>query len=113
VWKCLPVVEGLQSFFFQVDITEIVFHKADEPDTVVDFLDADRLASQASTYVDLFAIETKASAVGDHQDCGSADLRLRRTHRLSIVQQFNATFSSVFGYKFSEWPINSGVARAV
>jgi hypothetical protein len=37
----------LQSFLLQIDIGEIVIHKADEPDAVVDLLDADGLAGQA------------------------------------------------------------------
>jgi len=59
------VVQGLQSFFLQIDITEIVIHEADEPDAVVDFLDADGLAGQAGAYVDFFAIEAQTAAVGD------------------------------------------------
>jgi hypothetical protein len=40
-------------------------HEADEPDTVVNFLDADCLPSQAGTEINLLAIQTKASTVGD------------------------------------------------
>jgi hypothetical protein len=42
------MVEGLQSFLFQIDITKIVIHEADEPDAVVDFLDTDGLSGQTS-----------------------------------------------------------------
>jgi hypothetical protein len=31
-------------FFLQIDISQIVIHEADEPDSGLDFLDADRLA---------------------------------------------------------------------
>jgi hypothetical protein len=34
-------------FLLQVDITEIVLHKADEPDAIVNFFDADCLTGQA------------------------------------------------------------------
>jgi hypothetical protein len=46
------VLEGLRSFFLQIDIAEIVIHEADEPDAVVDFLDADRLAGQTKLKLD-------------------------------------------------------------
>src|SRR5215472_13678280 len=40
------VVEGLQGLLLQVEISEIVMHEADEPDPLVDFLDAELLARQ-------------------------------------------------------------------
>jgi hypothetical protein len=46
------VLEGLRSFFLQIDIAEIVIHEADEPDAVADFLDADRLAGQTKLKLD-------------------------------------------------------------
>jgi len=33
------VVKWLQSFLLQIDITEMILHKADEPDAGIDFLD--------------------------------------------------------------------------
>ena len=41
-------------------------HKADEPDAVVNFFDADGLASQGDAEIDLLAIKAQAAAVGDH-----------------------------------------------
>ena len=38
------VVEGLQGLLLQVEVSEIVMHEADEPNAVVDFLDAELLA---------------------------------------------------------------------
>ena len=38
------VLQGLQGFFLQIDLAEIAGHKTDQPDAMVDFLDADRLA---------------------------------------------------------------------
>ena len=40
------VVEGLQGLLLQVEVSEIVMHEADEPNAVVDFLDAELLAGQ-------------------------------------------------------------------
>ena len=40
------VVEGLQGFLFQIDVSEIVVHEADEPNAVVDFFDAEALACE-------------------------------------------------------------------
>jgi hypothetical protein len=37
------VVEGLQGFLLQVEVSEIVAHEADEPNALVDFLDAEPL----------------------------------------------------------------------
>jgi hypothetical protein len=42
------VVEGLQGFLLQVEISQIIMHEADEPNAVVDFLDAELLAGQHS-----------------------------------------------------------------
>jgi hypothetical protein len=58
-------VEGLQSFFLRIDITQVIIHEADEPDAIVDFLDSHRLTSQASAEIDLLAIQTQAAAAGD------------------------------------------------
>ena len=52
-------------FFPPNDITQIVLHKADEPDPVFDFLDADRLAGERGAEIDLFAVEAEAAAAGD------------------------------------------------
>src|ERR1700756_1045354 len=60
------IFKGLQSFLLQVYITQIVIHKADEPDAVVDFFDADGLTSQADAEIDLHAVKAQAAAVGDH-----------------------------------------------
>jgi hypothetical protein len=37
------IVEWLQSSLLQVDIAEIIVHEADEPDAVIDLLDAERV----------------------------------------------------------------------
>jgi len=50
------ILGGLQSTFLQVDVTEIVIHKADEPDAVFDFLDADGLTSQRLAQIDFLAM---------------------------------------------------------
>jgi hypothetical protein len=39
------VVQGLQSFLLKIDVTEIIVHKADQPDTLVDLFDPYRLTS--------------------------------------------------------------------
>jgi hypothetical protein len=40
------VAEGLQGSCFPVDIAEIVAHKADDPNAVVDLLDADAVSGE-------------------------------------------------------------------
>src|SRR5215813_8156657 len=59
------VVEGLQGLLLQVEISEIVMHEADEPDPLVDFLDAELLAGQHGRDVDLLAVQAQATAGGD------------------------------------------------
>src|SRR5690349_5357819 len=41
------VVERLQSFFLQIDVAEIVLHKADQPNPFFDFFDAHGLSGKA------------------------------------------------------------------
>src|ERR1700756_4530803 len=60
------VLQGLQGFFLQINIAEIVIHKTDQPDAVVDLLDTDGLARKGDAEVDLLVIEAKTSAVGDY-----------------------------------------------
>ena len=41
-----PVPGGLQGFLLEIDETEIVVHEADDPNAVVDLLDAEPLPSE-------------------------------------------------------------------
>jgi hypothetical protein len=60
-------VEGLQGFLLQVEVSEIIAHEADEPNAVVDLLDAESLARQHGRDVDFLATQAEASASG-HQN---------------------------------------------
>jgi len=60
------VLQGLQSFFLQINIAKIVIHKTDQPDAVVDFFDADGLSCKGNAEVDLLVVQAKTSATGDH-----------------------------------------------
>ena len=60
------VVQGLQGFFLQINIAEIVIHKTDEPNAVVNFLDAHGLAGERNAEVDLLVVQAKTSATCDH-----------------------------------------------
>jgi hypothetical protein len=42
---------------------KIIIHEADEPDAVVDFLDADGLAGQTGAEIDLLAMQTHALSI--------------------------------------------------
>jgi hypothetical protein len=53
--SCRTVVEGLQGFLLQVEISQIIVHEADEPNAVVDLLDAEFLTSQHGTASNLFS----------------------------------------------------------
>ena len=50
---------GLQGFLLQVEVTEIVVHEADEPNAIVDFLDAEFLAGQHGGDIDPLATGAK------------------------------------------------------
>jgi hypothetical protein len=56
------VVEGLQGLLLEIDIAEIVVHKADQPNAIVDLLDAKGLASEDNRDVDFLAVQAEASA---------------------------------------------------
>ncbi len=60
------VLQGLQSFFLQINMAEIVIHKTDQPDAVVDFFDTDGLSGKGNAEVDLLVVQAKTSAAGDH-----------------------------------------------
>ena len=58
------VVEGLQGFLLQVDISQVVVHEGDEPDAVIDLLDAEALSGEHGGDVDLLSVHADASAAG-------------------------------------------------
>lgn len=59
------VVQGLQGFLLQVDISQIIVHEADEPNAVVDFLDAELSAGEHGGDVDLLVMPAEAVAGDD------------------------------------------------
>jgi hypothetical protein len=60
------LADGFSSFFLQINTAQIVIHKTDQPDAVVNFLDTDGLASEGCAEVDLLVVQAKTSAAGDH-----------------------------------------------
>jgi hypothetical protein len=57
----------LQGFLLQVDEAEIVAHEADDPNAVVNFLDAEALAGKDGRDIDALAMHADAAA-GGHQE---------------------------------------------
>ena len=55
----------MQSFFLQIDVAEIVIHKADQPNTFFDLLDPNRLPREDGAEINFLAVETNTPAVGD------------------------------------------------
>ena len=51
------VLQGLQGFFLQINIAEIVIHKTDQPDAVIHFFDADGLSGERHGEVDLLVVQ--------------------------------------------------------
>src|SRR3984957_15576828 len=50
----------------QIEVSQIIIHKAQQPDIVVDFFDADRLAGKDLAEINFLATQTDAPASGDH-----------------------------------------------
>jgi hypothetical protein len=55
----------LQGFLLQIDEAEIVAHEADDPNAVVDLLDAEPLTGKDGRDVDFLAVDADAAAGGD------------------------------------------------
>ena len=56
------IFNGLLSLILQIAVTEIVVHKAGQPDTVVDFFAARRLTRARSARINSLANNTNSSA---------------------------------------------------
>jgi len=59
---------GAAGFFPQIDVTEIIVHKADQPDTLVDLFDAYSLTCERSAEIYFLFENADPSAVGN-QSC--------------------------------------------
>jgi hypothetical protein len=55
----------LQGLLLQIDITEIIVHKADQPDTVVDLFDTHSLTRERGTEIDFLFVDADSSAAGN------------------------------------------------
>ena len=55
----------MQGFLLQVEVSKIIVHEADEPNALVDFLDAEPLAGQHDGDVAFLAVQAEASAIGN------------------------------------------------
>ena len=50
----------------QIEVSQIIIHRAHQPNIVVDFFDADGLAGEDRAEIDFFVPQTDAAAVGNH-----------------------------------------------
>ena len=55
----------MQGFLFEIDEAEIVVHEADDPNTVVDLLDAEALTGEHGRDIEALAMHADAAAGGD------------------------------------------------
>ncbi len=55
----------MQSLLLKIDVTEIIVHKADQPNTVVDFFDAHSLTRERGTEIYFLFENADPSAAGD------------------------------------------------
>src|SRR5499433_4130217 len=60
------IFERFEHSRLQIEVSQIIIHKADEPDVVVNLLDADGLTGKALAEVDFFVPQTDATAARDH-----------------------------------------------
>jgi hypothetical protein len=58
----------LQGLLLKIDVAEIIVHKADQPNTVVDLLDACRLTCERSSEIYVLSENADSPAVGN-QSC--------------------------------------------
>src|ERR1700747_848507 len=103
------IVERLQGLLLQVDIAQIIIHEADEPNALVDLLEAKRLTGKNHGDVDLLAVQANAPASRDENfaimerisQLGQAAIRAqgsrvdlsRALHVQSFVRAFAVEFA--------------------
>ncbi len=58
--------ERFEHSSLQIEVSQIIIHKAHQPDIVVDFFDAHRLAGKDLAEIDFLLAQTDAPATGDH-----------------------------------------------
>ncbi|WP_192252378.1 hypothetical protein [Mesorhizobium caraganae] len=66
-----------------IEVSQIIIHEAAQPDVVLDLFDADGLAGEDDTEVDLLAIVADAAAGGD--DDGLVVKRIIEVRQASIA----------------------------
>jgi len=59
------ILHRLQGSLFQINISEVVAHEADEPNPVFDFADADGLSGEGFGKIDFLFCEGRCAATGD------------------------------------------------
>src|SRR5260370_8322594 len=62
------IFQGFQHASLQIEVSQIIIHKTDKPDVVMNFFDADGLAGKDRTEVNFLAPQTDAAAVGADND---------------------------------------------
>src|SRR4029077_5087774 len=75
-----------------IEVSQIIIHKADQPDVVVHFLDADSLPGEDRAEIDFFLAETNTAAM--------------RNHNRSVVERIVDVGQTLVDSR--RWPINFG-----
>src|SRR5215471_5058777 len=60
------MVERFEHPSLQIEVPQIIIHKADQPYVVMNLLDADGLSSKDLAEIDFFGAQTDAATAGDH-----------------------------------------------
>ena len=67
------IIDRFESAGLIVEIAQVVMHEGDEPDVLVDLLDADLLSPKHLTDVNFAALIADPAAGGDHGGAHSSD----------------------------------------
>jgi hypothetical protein len=59
------ILQRLQGFLIQIDISKVAAHEADEPDPVLYLPDADGLSGEGFGKIDFLSVKADATATGD------------------------------------------------
>jgi len=60
------IFERFEHSSLQIEVPQIIIHKTDQPDVVVNLLDADGLSSKDLAEINFFVAQTDAATAGDH-----------------------------------------------
>src|SRR5437879_2119007 len=89
------MVERFEHSSLQIEVPQIIIHKADQPYVVVNLLDADGLSSKDLAEINFFVAQTDAATASDHDGFvveGIVDVRQPGVGTRRRLVDFRRTF---------------------